>query len=323
MKRLFAWLLRTLLVLIVLLGALFMYFVHTPAADMPQLSGSVRRDSMDVGGLQRTYALYVPEHLPKGAPLLLVMHGSGEDAGQMRRETGYAFERLADRHGFAVVYPNAYEGYWDVCNIVGAIGAHEPAIDDVGFLTRLVDRLGAQIGIDPARAFAMGSSRGGSMALRLALEAPVRFRAVAAVSASVPTSDNFKCTPAAHGTPSVLIMNGTDDPLMPFDGGQVSLYGLAYKNGTVRSSRESGQYFADLDAIRGAPLTSQTPFPDGVRLEQLLWRNEAGVEVELAAIHGAGHGMPQPYTRRPRLLGPSASAPDGAELIWEFFARQH
>ena len=55
------------------------------------------------------------------------------------------------------------------------------------------------------------------MAFRLALEAPSRFRAVAAVSANVHTTDNFTCKPAQSDTPSVMIMNGTEDPLVPFD----------------------------------------------------------------------------------------------------------
>ena len=81
------------------------------------------------------------------------------------------------------------------------------------------------------------------MAFRLALEAPSRFRAVAAVSASVPTPENFKCKPAGQGTSSVMIMNGTRDPINPFDGGEVKFLGLL-KRGKVRSSRESGQYLA-------------------------------------------------------------------------------
>jgi len=250
----------------------------------------------------------------------VVMHGSGGGATQIRLETGYAFERLADQYAFALVFPNAVDGYWDVCNVVGGVGAN--GIDDVQFLTALRDKLVAETGVDANRVFAVGSSRGGSMALRLAIEAPSKFRAVAAVSASVPTADNFKCKPSASGASSVLIMNGTDDPLVPFDGGQVGLFGLLYKNGAVRSSRESAQYFADLDHLAGAPEVRETPLSDGVRVERMLWHDGSGIEVELDAIHGAGHGLPQPYRRRPRLLGPSPSQPNGAELVWEFFARQ-
>jgi len=323
MKRLLRFCLRaltTLALLAVTLALLFAWYVYTPAAPVPQLAGTLDRSSIDIGGVKRSYQTYLPPSLPKGAPLVMVMHGSGGSATQIRLETGYAFERLADQHAFALAFPNAIDGYWDACNIVGDVGAN--GFDDVKFLTTLVDKLVAETGVDANRVFAVGSSRGGSMALRLALEAPSRFRAVAAISSSVPTTDNSKCKRSAAGASSVLIMNGTDDPLVPFDGGQVSLFGLLYKNGAVRSSRESAQYFADLDHLASAPDVHETPLADGVRVERMLWHDGSAIEVELAAIHGAGHGLPQPYRRRPRLLGPSPSQPNGAELIWEFFARQ-
>ena len=316
----------SLVVIVVLGGALLGYSMYSPGAEVPTLSGTLTKETIEVDGLTRTYRTYVPQGLAKGAPLIVVMHGSGENGAQIRTETGYGFDRAADRHGFAVVYPNAYEGDWEACSIVGRVSAKGLTIDDVGFLTRLADTLVRDVGVDPGRMFAAGSSRGGSMAMRLALEAPSHFRAVAAVSANVPTPDNFRCKPAEQSA-SIMIMNGTQDPLMPFDGGEVSLFGLFYKNGKVRSSRESGQYFADLNHIVGGPSTQRTTVADGGRVEQLLWRNDRNVEVELVAIHGGGHGIPQPYRSRPRvvgalLLGPSLKEPNGPEMIWDFFARQ-
>jgi polyhydroxybutyrate depolymerase len=325
MRRLLRFLLRALIVVaafVVVLVALFAYFVYTPSSAVPRLSGALTKGAITVAGLTRTYSTYVPRELAKGAPLVVVMHGAGENGARMRIETGYGFERLADERGFAVVYPNAYEGYWDVCTIAEDVSANGLNIDDVGFLIGMVDKLGSEISVDPGRVFAAGSSRGGFMAFRLALEAPSRFRAVAAVSANVPSPENFKCKPAGQGTPSVMIMNGTDEPLVPFDGGSVSLFGLFYRLGKVRSSRESGQYFADLNHITGTPERNETQAADGVRVEQVLWRNNFNVEVELVAIHGGGHGIPQPYRRRPRLLGPSPMEPNGPAVIWAFFERQ-
>ena len=310
------------LVLVALTGSLFVWFVYTPAAEVPRLTGTLSKGSIEVAGIRRTYLTYVPRGLARGAPLVVVMHGSGQSGVQVRSETGHGFDRLADQRRFVVVYPNAHAGYWDVCSRVGATAAEPHAIDDIGFLTGVVDKLVAELGVDPGRVFAVGSSRGGSMALRLALEAPARFRAVAAVSASVPTPENFKCMTPTQGTSSVMIMNGTNDPIVPFDGGEVSLFGLFYKNGNMLSSRDSGQYFADLNHISGAPKSNEIPMANGLHIEQVLWRNDSRVEVELVAIHGGGHGVPQPYQRRPRILGPSAMEPNGPALIWAFFERQ-
>jgi polyhydroxybutyrate depolymerase len=316
------------LLVVVGLAALIGYFAYSAPAEVPQLSGALAKGSIDTGGLRRTYTTYVPRGLPKGAPLVVVMHGSGENAARIRAETGYGFDRLADAHHFAVVYPNAvaHGGDWNACGTVGDDSADGPGIDDVRFLTGVVDKLVAEIGVDPGRTFAAGSSRGGFMAFRLALEAPSRFRAVAAVSANVHTPDNFKCKPTQSGTSSVMIMNGTKDPVVPFDGGHVSLFGFSYKYGKVMSSRASARFFADLNHLAGAPETRETPVADGVRVEQVLWRN-GSKEVELVAIHGGGHGVPQLYQSRPRilgplLLGPLPKEPNGPEMIWSFFERQ-
>jgi polyhydroxybutyrate depolymerase len=315
--RLFLW---GLMVIGVLGCALFVYFVYSPTPEVPRLSGEMTEGTIQVGELKRTYLTYVPEGLPKGAPLVVVMHGSGEDSAQMRIATGYGFERLADERSFAVVYPDGYEGYWNACNIVGDYSANKLNVDDVGFLTAIVDKLVTEIGVDPGRVFATGISRGGHMAFRLALEAPSRFRAVAAIAANVPAPENFKCKPSVQGTSSVMIMNGTKDPLNPFDGGEVKLFGL-FRRGKVRSSRESGQYFADLNNIMRTSEANQTEVTDGVHVQQVLWRKDK-VEVELVAIDGGGHVIPQPYWRSPRILGPTPKEPNGPALIWAFFERQ-
>jgi hypothetical protein len=64
----------------------------------------------------------------------------------------------------------------------------------------------------------------------------------------MPTPENFKCKAAGQNTSSVMIMNGTKDPLNPFKGGEVQFFGF-FKRGKVRSSQESGQYFADLNHL--------------------------------------------------------------------------
>jgi polyhydroxybutyrate depolymerase len=322
MRRILRVILWSMAAIFMLGAALIGYFVYTPAPQKPALSGTLTTGSVMVGGHKRTYLLYVPRGLAKGAPLVLALHGSGEDGTQMRVQTGYGFEREADAHGFAVAYPDGYEGYWNGCNIAGDYAANTLNIDDVGFLSALADKLGREIGSDPARVFAAGVSRGGQMAFRLALEAPSRFRAVAAVSANVPAPENFKCKPAGHGTASVMIMNGTADPLSPYNGGEVRLFGLFMARGRVLSSRESGQYFAGLNALGSKPVTQETPVADGMRVEDVRWRDGGTAEVELVGIHGGGHGMPQPWRRLPRLLGPTPSEPNGPAVIWAFFARQ-
>jgi len=313
--------LLSLLALLTLLAGLFGYFVYAPEPAPPQLLGTLRKAFIEVAGLTRSYRVYTPKGLPRGAPLVLVMHGSGEGPQRIRMGTGYGFERLADAHGFAVAYPKAYASDWNDCSVIGDKKVDGASADDAGFLAAMVDKLVAEHGLDPARVFAAGVSNGGSMAMRLALEQPGRYRAVAAVVANVPAPQNFQCKPSAQST-SVMIMNGTLDPLVPYAGGEISLLGLFYKGGPIISSRASAQYFADWNHLSAAPQTSRVDVPGGFSVEQNRWRNEGRTEVELVTIHGGGHGLPQAYAQRPRLLGPSPMAPDGPAMIWDFFARQ-
>jgi len=311
-----------LLALVLLGAALLTYFLYAPEPPLPQFSGTLSKATMVVAGVQRSYRTYIPKGLPRGAPLVLVMHGSGEGPQAIRVGTGYGFERLADEHGFAVVYPKSFGFDWNDCSAIGNTAVNGVRADDAGFLAALVDKLVGEIGVDPQRVFAAGVSNGGSMALRLALEHPKRYRAVAAALANVPAAQNFQCQPGAQ-TPSVMILNGTEDPVVPYGGGEINLLGLFYKGGQVISSVASAQYFANRNAIAGQPLVSLTQTSQGSRVEHARWRAANGrTQVELVTLHGAGHGLPQPWALRPRLLGPSPTEPNGPALIWAFFERQ-
>jgi polyhydroxybutyrate depolymerase len=84
----------SLLFVVALGGVLFGYYVYSPAPEVPRLSGTLAKGTINVGGLKRTYLTYLPRGLAKGAPLVVVMHGSGESSAQIRIETGYGFEPL-------------------------------------------------------------------------------------------------------------------------------------------------------------------------------------------------------------------------------------
>ena len=318
--RVVLWLLMGAVALAVIVAALAGWFLYTPDPVRPHLSGAVTAGSMVVDGRKRTYLAYVPKGLAPGAPLVLAMHGSGENAAALRIETGYAFERLADERGFAVVYPNGQSGHWNTCEIDK--DAPKPGVDDVRFLTALADKFVGEIGTDRNRVFGFGLSEGGYMAIRLALEAPARFRAVAPAAANLSLPEDFQCKPVAGGGASVILMHGTKDPLVPFDGREGSLmFGLITNNKT-QSTLATAQYFANLNGLAGRPVTTRSTSADGFGIERSLWSNGSKAEVELVAIDGAGHVFPQPFYRARRLLGPSPRDPNGAEIIWAFFERQ-
>lgn len=323
MKRILRFLLGlvvTLLVLAILLIGAGAWLLYTPDPKAPPLSGRLAKGNIEAGGLTRTYQTYLPKDLPKGAPLVLVLHGSGESSRDIRIETGYGFERLADKRGFAVAFPDAVEGEWNTCNAAGDGEASRRDIDDVGFLAALADKLGEEAGIDLDRVFATGVSDGGEMVIRLALEAPQRYRAVAPVAANLEAPDNFKCKPPAQGATSMLLVHGTADRLEPFEGGEGSLIFGFFSSGNLMSTRDTGQYFASLAGSIGSPAIARGKTADGFAFDRLTWPAGPAAEIELFAIEGAGHVFPQPYYRARRILGASPKDPDAAVLIWDFFS---
>ena len=99
-----------------LMVGLYLYFIYSPSLPPPQLGTAVQHSTIRVGELDRTYSFFVPEGVPERSPLLLVLHGSTQNAEDIRIFTGYEFERLAAANGFLVVYP---EGMRKIGTIVG------------------------------------------------------------------------------------------------------------------------------------------------------------------------------------------------------------
>jgi polyhydroxybutyrate depolymerase len=322
MRRVLRRLLIGFCVLVLGLGAAYAYFLYTPAPSAPTLTAAIQRGSLRVGDLERTFAFYVPARLVSNPPLLIALHGSMGNAGKMRYETAYRFEQLADEHGFILVYPEGHAGHWNDCRKKGPYAAKQLGIDDVGFMRALVAHFRSTNAVDSARVFAIGLSNGAHLAYRLALEAPELVSAVAAVAANLPAEGNFDCT-RAPGATSVLIINGTEDPINPFAGGRVTLFGFGDR-GDVLSARESAAYFARRNGITAAAVIERIPQTRSspTSVERSDWRSTTGDDVALYTIHGGGHTLPQSRLRFPRLLGRTHRELDGPAEIWRFFQRQ-
>ncbi|MET1077245.1 MAG: PHB depolymerase family esterase [Pseudomonas sp.] len=312
-----------LLPIAALLAGLYGYFLHAPAPQQPQLSASLQHASIELGGLRREYAFYLPAKLPPHAPLVFVLHGSLQTIDDVRTFSAYAFERLADTQGFILIYPQGYQKNWNDCRRLADYPARAQNIDDKGLIAALIQRFAEQQGADPRRAFLAGYSNGGQLGLRIALEQPTLLAGIAAVSANLPSDDNLACHVVGQAVP-VLFMNGTRDPINPYGGGEVTLFGFANR-GAVRSAQASAEYFATQAgyprdaAHRSTPWTDPLDLGNSVNLAQ--WHATERAEVALFTVIGGGHLLPQGGFRAPRLLGPTLGF-DGPQAIWDFFARQ-
>ena len=147
-------------------------------------------------------------------PLVINMHGLGSNRVEQKFYSG--FNVVADTGDFLVVYPQGLE-----VNFGGQVLPHWNAnfgtgVDDVGFLSRLIDSLIANYNVDPERVYSTGMSNGGFMSYTLACELSEKITAIASVTGSMTALALFACDP---GKPvPVMQIHGTADPVVDFNG---------------------------------------------------------------------------------------------------------
>ena len=320
--RLLVRALAGLVVLGALVGAAVFWMLYAATPPEPGLGGELTDHRLSVAGQDRTYRVYAPARTGAAPPLVVVFHGRMGSPAAIRVETGYEFDRLADREGFVVAYPQGVGGEWNGCLSPPAGARPGSDADDVRFFHALVEALRRDQGVDPKRVFVVGLSNGGQMVYRLALEDPETLAGAAVFSASLPKRPATACRPSGRPVPMMLV-NGTRDPINPYAGGTLSLFGLR-DLGEVRPTVDSAAYFARL---AGPARPARTRLParakgDPTWVEQTAWGPADGPRVVLLSVQGGGHLVPQPVYRPRRLLGRATTAINGPEAAWAFFRRQ-
>lgn len=281
------------------------------AAVHAQSAATEARRTLRVDGVTRAYLMHLPSTYRAGrpVPLVLVFHGGGGRASGIAPHTG--FSRLAEQEGFVAVYPEGLEGRWNDGRGYGA--AH----DDVAFVRALLDTLERELSIDPRRVYATGISNGAIFSYRLACDLPGVLAAVAPVAGAMPVSLAPSCR---HTAPvSVLAMQGTADPLMPYAGG-----GVARRHGRVLSADRSVGFWATLDGctepVLAMPQEDSVP-GDGTRVRRTIFNGcRDGRSVELYTIEGGGHTWPggPPVGGS---VGRVSREVDATPVIWAFFVQ--
>lgn len=278
---------------IVLLSTVSCVLLNPPSQEMPILSVPIIEETIKHDGIERSYLFYKPKDLEPSPPLVIVLHRAKSTGGQMRELTGYDFDKIADRNKFIVVYPDGYEGNWNDCRKSAKDSAHALNIDDVGFINALIESFAKKHGIDRSRVLLTGLSNGGHMCFRLAIELSEKISAVAAIAAHVPVQENNICHMPDIPV-SILLVSGTEDPINPFEGGEVSILGLI-KKGQVLSSIQSAEFWLKAYGLKN--VSNHTIFPDKNPddkswIERQYWDNKSGIEINLYTVHGGGHTIP-------------------------------
>jgi polyhydroxybutyrate depolymerase len=275
------------------------------------------KHEIPAGGRTRTYRLYAPASLQKSkpAPLVLVFHGGRGDSESVERLTG--FDALSDREGFLVAYPDGFAKQWNDGREVTDFETYKERVDDVAFVAALIDAIAKEHPVDPKRVFATGISNGGIFSHYLAARLSSRIAAIAPVAGGI--AEPFRASFKPERPVSVLMMNGNEDPLVPYDGGGVA----GGKHGRVVPTEVAARLWTEADgcARDETDVLPDTNPDDGCRVQRRRWRGgREGTEVVLYTFEGGGHTWPGGPQYLPRLVvGRVCLDVDATPAIWEFF----
>lgn len=260
------------------------------------------------GGLQRTYLVHAPAGPANG--LVINLHGAGMNGQQQADLTAY--NSVADRYGFVVAYPNGIDMAW--ADGRGASLPDRQAIDDVGFLSALIERLSRDYGVPPGHVFVTGMSAGAFMANRLVCERADLVTAIAPVAGTLGAA-----TPCAPSRPvSVMAVHGTADPVVPYNGGPMNGRGGI---SDIVSAPALVERWREMDRCPG-PLVSD-PAAVGEVQEMTATGCADNTEVTLVQINGGGHTWPAGRFSLPAdVVGPTSFAVNASAASAEFFAAQ-
>ncbi|MHB0996149.1 MAG: extracellular catalytic domain type 1 short-chain-length polyhydroxyalkanoate depolymerase [Elusimicrobiales bacterium] len=289
-------------------------------------TGEIKTFKLKHGGYDRVYRLYVPAGLDKAKkyPLLLILHGGGGTGKGMRRLTGYCFEKKADAAGALVAYPDGVDKNWNDFRGDPSRKAQRENVDDVAFLTEVAARVSAKYPVDPARVYAAGMSNGAMMSYTLACRAAGIVAAVAPVAGSMPENLAAACAPS-RPVP-LLIINGTEDKLVHWEGGDVTGPFGRKKLGRVLPVEKARDFWLEkngCDRAKAVRTSADESAKDGTSMERERYSSCAGgAEVDFVKVKGGGHTWPGGMQYLPEfIIGKTSDEMAASDEIWDFFMR--
>jgi polyhydroxybutyrate depolymerase len=246
-------------------------------------------DTIFSGGTIRTFRVYVPamysQQTPR--PLLFQFHGYGGDA--ISSEQG-RFRNVADTANFILITPNgtidpAYPQFGQGWNTYFCCFT----VDDVLFVSDMIDSLKSQFNIDTTRIYATGFSNGGMMCYELGCKLGNKIAAIASVAGTMIASRLKACNPTKEVP--VIEIHGTADPALPWNGLISGIDTFSAINSVI-------DFWVGTNQCTKTPSVVDLPdinTTDGSTVTKYLYENcFCHSSVELFKVNGGGHTAPGP-----------------------------
>jgi len=230
-------------------------------------------------GLNRAYEVHLPQDFQANMPVVFCIHGWTESISWIRDYT--KLHEFADTSGFIVVYPNAYGIGWNMGHILTAANHN---VNDVGFISALIDTLQAQYNADLSRVYCCGFSMGGEMTYKLTGELGHRFAAIASIAGLLNEGMVNTCKPVRPFP--ILHMHGTLDSYETWYG---SAYNTLPVDETINFWLENNGCSIPGDTVLLPDLDPN----DGCRVEKISYTNCSGDgQLIFYKIPEGGHNWP-------------------------------
>ncbi len=278
--------------------AFLLLMIHAAASAQTTLTRSFTH-----GSITREYRIYIPSSYSSSvaAPLILNLHGYGSD--MYEQEVYGDFRAVADTAGFIVVHPNgtfdtSLKRYWNAYGM--------STVDDLGFLSTLIDTVKNAYNIDHNRVYSAGLSNGAIMSYYLACELSGKIAAIASVAGSMTTAMNNGCS-ANHPTP-VMEIHGTADAIVPYNGSSVFMH----TDSIVKFWRNYNNC-SNTPVVTNVPNTNTSDGCTATRYDYI--SGSGGSKVALYKITGGGHSWPG----APVLIDVTNYDFHAGSEIWRFF----
>lgn len=283
---------------------LLLFFVFFNTAFLSAQTTTV--DSIISGGIYRNYRVYIPAAYTGSTawPLVFDLHGYTSSA--LNEQLYSNFMPIADTAHFLVVYPNGTllsgQPFWNA-----GFGA---TVNDIQFISDLIDTLSSQYNIDPYSVYSCGMSNGGYMSHTLACALNNKIAAIASVTGSMSVLQRATCVP--NRAVPVMQISGNADPTVTYTGTSTSL-----------AIDTLVKYWVTNNNCNPSPTFTAVPnisTTDGCTAEHYLYNGGTmGSTVEFYKIIGGGHTWPGSSF----VIGVTNQDFKASEKIWLFFRKYH
>ncbi len=285
---------------------------------------------IEIDGKTRYFIAIRPRSYNPGNPAVVLLHGGSQSMRKVLypNTTTRRWLELAKREGFLLLVPNGFNPHrndaygdrqtWN--DLRPGKDRRRSQEDDVAFVMATLDWASKEHGIDRSRVYVTGASNGGMMAFRLLVEQSQHFAAAAAFIASLPQD---KIPEPSEGTP-IMMMNGTDDLFVPWQGGIVAggaepvrsieaTINYWIRVNSADPTKGTTRTIPPIDPIYGCPITETSYSVNNDELPVVL----------LYRVEGGGHNIPavKPPKYSPRIqrqIGKQCQGINGIDLAWEF-----